>query len=256
MITGGTYVPVSQVIGDAAIELGDPEFRKYTYPAYVSAAQRALSRLFHDVPADIRHFEADITPTLIIDLPWGMTEKSLACVYNGDQCDFVNVQNLFIKPHMWHSGGQGYVANNVGYGVDLVGPLAWNCPYPQQWIYFAGESNGKLYLSQSCSGFQKVHITYSGLGIECLGDEFQIPEWAREAIADMVMLRAAKALKKIAVDKDRQDYMDIIRDKEQATAITNPNGTWLQALGYWGRMGEKERMDVWSSTTWLGYPPY
>lgn len=257
MRTTTAYVDVAQVLGDAARELGDLEFRKYGYPAYVSAAQRALATLCHTIPWDVRHFEAEIPESLILKLPYGTNEKSLVVLFNGPQCNFQNVQTLFIKPNMFHKGAQGYVANNTGQGADIVpAGLAWNTNWPDNWLYFAGESDGHLYLSQLCRNFEKIHITYAGLGMECWGDDFRIPEWAREAITDAVILRAAKALKKMSVDKDRQDYMDIIRDKEQATAITNPNGTWLQALGYWGRMDQKERMDVWTQSTWFGFAPY
>ncbi len=259
MRTTTAYVPVGQIVRDATRELGDPEGRKYGPAAYISAAQRALSRLCHDVPHDVRHMQMPIPPDLIVKLPWGTNDKSLVVLFNGEHCNFGNVQTLFIKPNVWHQGGQGYVANNTGMGADIVpGYLNWSAPgqWWQNWTYFAGESNGNLYLSHSCLQYQNIHITYAGLGMECWGDDFCVPEWAREAITDMVILRAAKVLKKMSVDKDRQDYMDIIREKELSTSILNGAGTWLQALNYWGRMDEKTRMDVWTQTSFYGYPPY
>lgn len=254
MITQSTYISADQVIGDAAAELGDTGFRKWGKPAYLSAAQRALATICHDVPWDTRHWEAEIPASLILPLPWGMTEKSLAVLFNGDHCDFRNVQTLHIKPNMYHKGGEGYVANNAGAGLDIApGGLDWSGAWPQNYLYFAEDSAGCLYLSASCRAFQKVHITYSGLGIDCLGDDFRIPEWAREAITDAVILRGAKGLR--AITRDNL-YREIIREKEPQLALTNPNGTWLRALGHWGRMGQKDRMDTWTRTTWFGYPPY
>lgn len=264
MPNSATYVPVSQIIGDAARELGDLGFMKFGRPAYISATQRALSRLFHDVPADTRHFEAEVPQDLILKLPWGITEKSLVVLFNGPTCNYQNVQTLFIKPNMYHhgydpsQGFQGYVANNTGLGGDIVpGYVTWSANWPQNWLYFAGEANGNLYMSYSCLQFQKIHITYTGLGMDCWGDDFCVPEWAREAITDMVILRAARTLRSLNNGNSAGNlFREIIKEKEMATAISNPNGTWLQALGYWGRMDEKTRNDVWTATTWYGVPPY
>lgn len=257
MRTTTAYIPVAQVIGDAAQELGDGEFRKYGRPAYVSAAQRALATLCHTVPWDVRHFQAPIPEDRILKLPWGTNEKSLVVLFNGPRCDFNNVRTLFIKPGLFHNGGSGYVANNTGGGVDVVPRVSWNTSWPDNWLFFAGETNGNLYLSPSCSSYENIHITYMGLGMECWGDDFCIPEWAREAITDMVILRAAKTLRSLTNGSSTSNmYREIINEKEQATAITNPNGTWLQALSYWGRMDEKQRNDVWSATTYFGEAPY
>lgn len=254
MISQTTYIPVAQVIGDAAAELGDGEFRKWGRPAYVSATQRALSTLCHDVPWDTRHWEAEIPDNLIVKLPWGMTQKSLAVLFNGEHCDMNSATTLHIKPNMFHKGGGGYVANNTGAGFDIgVGGPDFANSGVQNWLYFAWESAGCLYLSASCRAYEKVHITYSGLGIDCLGDDFCVPEWAREAITDAVILRGAKGLR--AITRDNL-YREIIREKELQLALNNTSGTWLRALGYWGRMGQKERMDTWTRTTWFGFVPY
>jgi hypothetical protein len=256
MITGGTYIPVDQVIGDAAIEVNDDEFRKAGKPFYLSAAQRGLSILMKDVPADVRHFEAPIPDDLIIKLPWGMTNKSLAKLYDGPGCDLSSAETLFIKPNMFHKGGAGYVANNMGITADIVpGLLNWNVAnwWPQNWIYFAGEANGYLYLSSSCRQFGFLHITYSGLGIECWGSDFCIPEWAREAITDYVVQRAASKLFMLTKDATFRDKQ---KEKDSALSLMNPSGTWSRAMSYWGRMDQKQRNDVWTSTTWYGYPPY
>lgn len=253
MITTTAYIPVENVLFDAAQEIRDSEFRRYGRPAYLSAAQRGLSELCHDVPWDVRHFQTKIPPNRIIDLPFGTGQKSLVALFNGDNCDMRYAQTVFIKPNMYHKGGEGYVANNIGPGIDISVPN--NALYNQtmqDYLYFAGESDGKLYLSPSCLQFENIHITFSGLGMECWGEDFCIPMWAREAITDYVILKAARAL--------RQDnmnfYREVIREKEAALALTNPSGTWIRALGYWGRMDEKERNDVWTQTTRFGRWPY
>ena len=252
-MSGTSFIPVTDVIFDAAQELRDAEFRRYGRPAYVSAAQRGLSELCHDVPWDVRHWDAKVPENRILDLPWGITEKSLVMLYNGDNCDMRLAQNLFIKPGMYHKGGEGYVANNVGAGMDLsIKGFQFVSQTMQNWVYFAGEADQKLFLSPSCLQFENIHITYSGLGMDCWGEDFCIPMWAREAITDYVILKAAKSL----MQDNMTFYREVIRDKQSSIALTNPNGTWIRALTYWGRMDEKTRNDTWTYTTRFGRWPY
>ncbi len=252
-MTSSTYLPVSEVIGVAAMNLGDGELRKWGRPAYESAAQRAVSVLFKDVSADTRQWECAIPKdSLIVRLPFGMTTKSLVMLFNGDHCDMRNAMNLFIKPGYYHKGGTGAVANNTGSGEDLI---TWNTDnwWPRGSLCWAGEHAGCLYLSPSCRAYDKLHITYSGIGIDCWGDTFQVPEWAREAIIDRVTYEGAGQL--WAMTRDNF-YRAVQQDKKEAIAITNPNGTWQQALIYWSRMDQKQRNDVWTATSWVGISPY
>lgn len=247
------YIPLEDVLLDASQEIRDVEFRRYGRPAYVSAAQRGLSELCHDVPWDVRHWETKIPENLIVDLPFGTGEKSLVLLFNGNNCNINNAQTLFIKPGMYHKGGEGYAANNTGPGLDITVPsIAFQNQLMQNWTYFAGESNGKLYLSPSCASFENIHVTYSGLGMECWGEDFCIPMWAREAITDYVILKAARALRQDSMNF----YREVIREKEMALSLNNPSGTWIRALGYWARMDEKQRNDVWTQTTRFGRWPY
>lgn len=258
MITSSTYIPVSEVIGAAAMELGDPEFRKWGKPAYESAAQRALSTLCHDVDADERHWEAEIPESMILQLPFGMNTKSIAMLFNGDHCDMMNGKNLFIKPNYFHKGAPnvGGVANNHGSGEDLAQWWCGNSIVGAWWgnsIFYAGESNGCLYLGPSCAAFQKLHVTYSGIGIDQWGCDFNIPEWAREAIINQVIERGAADL--WAMTRDNF-YRAIQQDKKQENSITNVNGSWIRALRWWSRMDRKQRTDAWTYSTWFGIPPY
>ena len=246
------YISAEEVIGSASQEIGDNEFRKLGKPFYMSCAQRGLQRMCLDVPWDERQWSAEIPDSLILEIPSTTIGMTGVYLYNGSNCDFANVQNLHIKPNMYHTGGTGYVAHNVGMGLDITTSFTWNCPYPQNWIYFAGETKGKLYFSQSCAIFERIHISYTGIGMECWGECFDIPQWAREAITDYVIHKAACAMEQ----QNIQYYRGVIARKEEMLRANNPNGTWLQAQNYWGRMDDKERQDLLVSTTRFGYPPY
>lgn len=258
MITNSTFIPASEVIGDAAQELNDPEQRKLTPGFYQSATQRALSTLCHDVDADERHWETEIPESLIIKLPFGMTRKSIAMLFNGSHCDIMAGRTLFIRPNYYHKGAPqvGGVANNHGAGEDLVQWWYNNSVITNWWgnfVFCAGESNGCLYLSPNCAGYEKLHITYTGIGIDQWGCDFNIPEWAREAIVNQVIERGAASLWMLTGDSR---YRAIQQDKKAENSITNPNGSWIRALRWWSRMDAKQRSDIWTYTTWFGVPPY
>ena len=251
MITAATMIPASEVIGDASEALNDLELRKWTPAAYESAAQRALSNLCHDVDADERHWEAEIPESLIIKLPFGMHRKSLVMAFNGDHCDMNGANTVFEKPNYFHKGGDGAVANNWGSGEDLIqGPQS---PLYAGSLLFYGESNGCLYLSEACRGYQKIHITYYGIGIDKWGCDFNIPEWARDAIGYYIIEKGAGALWMLTRDTD---YRAIQKDAKLELAITNPNGAWITALRRWSRMDRKQRTDTWTYSSWFGIPPY
>ena len=256
MITNATYIPVSEVIGDVSERLNDPELRKWTPASYESSAQRALSNLCHDADFDERHWECEIPSTGIIKLPFGMHRKSLVMAFNGDHCDMLSAQKVFEKPNYFHKGGEGAVANNLGSGEDLVPSWRPNSIGVQGVvgdILFYGESNGCLYLSPACMGFQKIHITYYGIGIDKWGCDFNIPEWARDAIGAFMTEKGAAALWMLTRDTA---YRDIKNEFKLELALTNPNGAWMTALRRWSRMDKKQRTDTWTYTSWFGIPPY
>ena len=259
MITNSTFIPVSEVIGDAAKALNDPEQRKLTPGFYLSAAQRALSTLCHDVDADERHWEADIPESMILQLPFGMTNKSVAMLFNGDHCNISGGKTLYIKPNYYHKGipTTGAVENNPGSGEDLVQRWYYNNNLTAAWwgnnIFYAGESNGCLYLGPSCAAFEHLHITYTGIGIDKWGCDFNIPEWAREAITNQIIERGAADLWMMTGESR---YRGKEQDMKEQNSITNPNGSWIRALRWWSRMDRKQRTDIWTYTSYFGIPPY
>lgn len=251
MITNATYLPVSEVINDVSERLGDPELRKWTPASYESAAQRALSNLCHDADFDERHWETEIPSSGIIKLPFGMHRKSLVMAFDGDHCDMLNAKKVFEKPNYFHKGGEGAVANNLGTGEDL---LNWfDGPQASGDQLFYGESNGCIYLNPGARCYQKIHITYYGIGIDKWGCDFNIPEWARDAIGAYMTEKGAAALWMLTRDNA---YRIIQQEAKLELALTNPNGAWLAALTRWSRMDKKQRTDTWTYTSWYGVPPY
>ena len=248
MSLGNAYVPVGEVITFAAQEIGDEEFGRLGRPFYLSAAQRALVEMNYQTQFYKKIFEAAIPDDLIIELPCDLTGKDMVLLFNGSNCDIGRSTVLFIKPNMWHKGGSGYVANNRGFNPD---PLQWSSSWTQTQpcLHFAGEHMGKLYLSEGCARYEKLHITYTGLGMEDIGEDFEVPYWCREAITDFIVDRAAKAML-----PEAPQLMKYRIDSKQSE-LKDARGSWHQAVIRYKLNDRKGRYDTDAYTHRFGHFP-
>lgn len=245
MSVSTSFIPVANVLTDAALELRMEDFGAVGRPYFLAYAQRALQDLCYDAIWDERAWEGDVLPNLIVDLPEGIIGLKNVYVYTGDNCTISSLQDVRIKPNMIHKGGLGFFARNVNGSGDLFN-FAWCAP--SNWLYYAGYSNGKLYLSMSCAQYPRIRVEYYGLGLDGC-KEFDIPNWAREAVTDYIIHKVA-----LRMEQDNlQLYRGIIARKENQLSTGNPNGTWCRALARWNLMDSKERSDLITQTTRLGY---
>lgn len=250
MPLGNAYVKLGEIIAAAAQELRDDDFGRLGRPFYVSAAQRGVSDMNYATNFFKKMFVADIPEDNIIELPNDLTEKDQAYVAQADNCNVTSSSILWIKPNMISFGGTGYIAQNKGRNHDV---LQWSLQpgeNPPNHLYFAGERSGKLYLSPSCRArFNKVFIPYTGIGVDCFGEEFDVPMWAREAITDYVILRAARALQR----EDPQFLRTVVGDKQWE--MTNSQGSWMTAIWRYKRSDKKTLYDTAGYTFDFGATP-
>jgi hypothetical protein len=227
------YVPVGEVITEAAQELQDEGFGLVGRPFYLAAAQRGLSKMMKEVFGDERYWNTSIPANGIVQLPQGVSGIKGAWLYNGDSCNVSKSTPLFIKPNMHKLGGEGYLANNTWNNHEDPLQFSFGSTRDPHHLHFAGYFDGQLHLSKSCSSFQRLHIVYFGIGVEpCEDDDFMVPEWAQEAIVDFVVHRIAK----------RMRFKDIVREKQDE--LKGVRGNWIQAKVIFKRMDPKTRYDT------------
>lgn len=252
------FLPVSEILLAAAQEIRDDDFRLAGgRPFYLSAAQRGLQELCYDALWDERSTQVPIPTNLIVELPADCIDlRPGLALFNGDQCDFNNVTTLYIKENLYHKGGQGYVADNHGPTDQLMwGGLWWSQPLSAWYrnrLYFAGSFQGKLYLSSACAAFQNLYIPYHSIGIDDWCEDFRVPMWAREALTDFVIDRAAKRLEQTNANY----YRPIIARKQGELSLNNGAGTWSRALVRWKRMDQKQRSDLIMYLSRYGHNPH
>lgn len=249
MAGGNANIALSEIVTAVAQELRDEEFGRLGRPFYVSAIQRALGEMNKRTNFFKKDFVTEVPINRVLELPHDLTEKDQAYLFNGDSCGLTNSTILFIKPNMVNFGGLGYIAQNKGLNLD---GLQWSLDttqLPPSCLFFAGERMGKLYLSPSCSLWQRIYIPYTGIGVDCFGEDFVVPFWCREAITDWAIHRAALAMER----EDPQFLARIIARKEGE--LKSPSGTWWTAIGDYKRMDKQTRYDTIAYTTRFGHFP-
>lgn len=262
MSVNTAYLPVGEILTAASQEIADDSFGKATRPFYLSQAQRGLQDLCYDARWDKRHIDLPIPANRIVELPPDCIGLNPGVVlFNGDNCDFLRESTLYIKPNMYHRGGTGYVADlhpgqdALQTGQEVGWYWEWNSD-PRIWapnrLFYAGEFQGKLYLSYSCLAFDKIHIPYNSLGINDWCEDFMVPQWCREALTDYVIHKVALRLEQL----NPAYFRGVIARKEIQLNTGNPNGTWNRALVRWKAMDSKQRSDLVMYLTRFGYQPH
>lgn len=204
------YVSADLCILDAKQVLQD---KSLTEGWYLSTVQRALTALAFDNLWDKRHFTAPIKVTeegvmLTIDLPMTMFNLERAMVYNGDQCDVNQAQNLYWKRNWRRLGSTGFSENNwnnlndplmpsmaginrrMGYH-DRMGSTGTPMSPPGN-LYYFDVTDTQLFLSDSCAAFNRVFLEYRGIGVKKWGEVPFVPLLLREAVVDYVVMKGCE----------------------------------------------------------------
>jgi len=245
-----TYIPVSDIITDAAQELMDEDFGRLGRPFYRSAAQRGVAKMYKEVFGDVRYWSGDIPSNGIVVLPSGISGLGGLWGYTGTNCDVNSSTPITIKPNMHRLGGKGYIANNTWLNDDAL-QFSFGATRDPHHLCYAGfvknGNQGELHLSDTCKRFDKVHVMYYGIGVDCFGEDFDVPEWMREAITDFVVHRAALRLER----EDPQFLSRKIDRKENE--LKGNGGSWKEAKFIFLRMDPKTRFDTVAMMYRYGY---
>lgn len=235
------YIGIGDILLDTTRELGDSKFR-YGRPFHMTTIKRGLRQMALETGFDVRQWDGDVPSNRIMDVPTGMLGMgNNAWLYSGTVCDVGRAPTLFIKPHMFHKGGEGWFANTQWRSVDGLSANLGNTCNPPSNLYFAGYTKGRLYMSETCLQFTKLHITYNGLGSESwcdMDDDIEIPQWAAEAVKDWAVRAGAQVMRK----SDPKYYTLIINEKERE--LKSNSGSWIMAKVAYSQMDGKDRADM------------
>lgn len=249
---GNSYIKPSEIITAAAQELRDTGFTHgLGKPFYMSALQQGLTEMNYATTFHKRIFNVPIPENLTIDLPDDFTEADQVYVYSGDECSSSRSTIVFIKPNYHAMGnGQNFIAQGMGRNLDAMQfSQSWT-QTPPGCLFFGGIYNGQLQLSPSCAAaFNRVYIPYTGIGMDCFGEDFRVPMWCRQAMTDYVIHKVALALER----EDVNFFRGVIARKE--SQIAAPMGSWNRAISRYKRSDKKTQYDTTAYKFDFGHTP-
>lgn len=193
METQASLLDPHLVISDVLVRMNDEALRNgFTRGYYMSLIQKALKKLSMDTFYNQKTIGVPMPADFRWQVPDDFFNLVLLYAYNGDCCD-VNAgsANIYFKRNFNNSpNGQGYTAMNKGSLQSA------NDPYFQLWMQeggwsdnnnylFANIQNGVLMLSNACSGYSNIQVTYNSLGPN-IGDTPLIPSPLQSVITDLV----------------------------------------------------------------------
>lgn len=241
-------VSVLQVVLTAARMAQDHGAKINTLPFYEAAVRDAVRELCYDTPWDDRAKEAFIPENRIMKLPAMVGLKNIF-LFNGDQCSIDNNTTLYIKENYSHHGNQGFFANQMGQNQD---PLTQQtlAPFSPEWgMYYGGIVDGKLYLSPSCTDYQRIRIEYKSNGQDSECEPPPVPEFAVEAVQYWVARRACEL-------RLGEGNLFANLANRYGAQLTDYNGAWNKAARRYRRMDQKQRNDINLYNNFFGPGPW
>lgn len=248
------YIPETQLLASAMMRAGDPGggiVGQAFYRDFLASGLRNLcfeaewDKRYHDIP-----FPED---RIVTDMPKYISGINSIWLYMGPMCDPQRLNGsvrVHIKDNYVHDGGLGGFQDNQWFNFpdgtqNSVGMFQpWN-------LFYAGYTNGKLYLSPQCSGYARIRIYYTGIGLSdyCPNEQMQVPIWAVDALECYVAMRASEVM--IGLEGKTQEAM--ARWKIFNGEYKDIRGAWSNAKMYWSQADAQDRKDVVTIVTYLGY---
>lgn len=179
MQTHTGYVSADEIIADVTSIAVDDEMREFSPGWYISQVQQALTELAYDTYFDDREWEALIPKCLEIELPSGLFNITNVYVFSGNNCGIGYMQNVHYARNYIRKGGAMFKEQRGVNGEPVMDPVIR--PTTAAGPCFYNTRNGKLTLSDACLAYEKVFVTYKGLGCD-FGSAPIIPHYLRDAV--------------------------------------------------------------------------
>lgn len=186
------FISPDVIIAEIANKSGDKAFEYASPNEYGISVQEALSELAFDsfFFKDEKIFIIDPS-CLTLELPEGAFNIREIFGYSGDDCAPTGKVNIWSKSEYknglskndWTNKGDPFIKNE---GTVVRAPnsrVERASGGPPSNLYFAGFSNGKIYLSPNCANLQKVVVRFNSSGAK-IGDKPTIPTFFKTAIID------------------------------------------------------------------------
>ena len=240
------YYSIKDVLADVQVILADEDNKMLTPGFYNAQVKLSLDEIGFDIDFLPQTSDVLITSDLMVDMPIGCFNLKDIQIYTGTP-DLVR----YVETVYWRKGVQTR-GKDTGVTANLN---QWNTSDPFYRVavdygskYYFSVQNGIIRLSDDCSAYDYVRLTYSGIPSMNLDVVKMIPPECRKAISEWVTVRCAGAL----MMRDAR-YRIVKLDAERSLEEYGLNGSWHEAKMRLTRLDSKKLRDVILYNSRLNY---
>jgi hypothetical protein len=236
-INNNNLLSIQEVLADVMVIMNDEDNHLLTPGFYNAQVKYALDELGFDISFLPVTNDYLLPDDLMVDMPSGCFNLRNIHIYTGTPEEVGYVETVY-----WRKGVQ-----TRGYNTGVTANVnQWNISDPffqvsidSTSLYYFSVQNGIIRLSDDCSSFDYIRLTYDGIPSKNLDSVKMIPPECRKAILDWVTVRCAGALKM----RDNK-YRIVQTDAEKQLDEYGLNGSWHEAKMRLVRLDTKKLKDA------------
>jgi hypothetical protein len=245
-INPSNFGSIKEVLADVLVSLNDEAQKLLTPGFYRSKVKDALDELAFDITFLPVTNDYEIPDNLIVDIPKGCFNLRQIHIFTGTPDDVQYVENVYWKKGRHTRGAE------TGYTADVH---HWNVTDPfiqvsidEYSMYYFSVQNGRIYLSDACSGFDYVRLTFDGIPSMNLDEVKMVPPEVKKAVTLWATEKCASALK----IRDSK-YRAIQADAASQLDEYGLSGAWHEAKMRLRRLDKKQMKDIIEYNSKMNY---
>jgi hypothetical protein len=236
-INPSNLLSIQEVLADVLVVMNDEENKMLTPGFYNAQVKYALDELGFDISFLPVTNDYPMPTDLMLDFPKGCFNLKNIHIFTGTPNNVGYVENVY-----WKKGAQTR-GKETGYTADQH---EWNLSDPfcrvassGNSLYYFSIQNGIIRLSDACSGYDYIRVTFDGIPSQNLDVVKMVPPECRKAIVLWVTDKCAGALKSREA-KYRQVQVDAANQLDEY-GLT---GAWHEAKMRLLKLDKKKLNDV------------
>jgi hypothetical protein len=236
-INPANFLSINEVLADVLVILDDQDQSLLTPGFYRAQVRNGLDELGFDISFLPVTNDYEIPDDLIVEMPKGCFNLRQIHLFTGTPDNVGYVENCYWKKGRHTRGANtGMTADVHHYNVTdpFIRVNVDECS-----LYYFSVQNGQIYLSDACSNFDYVRLTFDGIPSMNLDDVKMIPPEVRKAIVLWVTDKCAGALKM----RDAR-YRIIQSDAINQLDEYGLSGAWHEAKMRLRRLDSKQMKDI------------
>lgn len=240
------YLSINNILADCLVILNDETQKLLTPGFYRAQVKSGLDELGFDISFLPVTTDYEIPDNLIVDIPKGCFNLRQIHVYSGTPDAVEYVENVYWKKGR-HTRGAGTGMTADVHHYNVTDPFI-QVSIDEYSMYYFTVQNGRIYLSDACSVYDYVRLTFDGIPSMNLDDVRLVPREVRKALVLWVTEKCAGALK----SRDPR-YRAIQADAATQLDEYGLSGAWHEAKMRLRRLDKKQMKDIIEYNSKLNY---